>query len=347
MFSEISSAQWVLWLGLAIGVAYGVTTQLSGFCLNSAVRQQVLARDGNKLRSFLLAIVVAILGTQIAAHQGLIDLSSSIYLPNSFSWWLVPFGGLMFGYGMILARGCGSRTLVLLAQGNLRSLLVLLCLGISAFATLSGVLAPLRATVGGFSQMTLSHSTFASDLSRWGFVATLCGLLLIFVFRDKTFLKHRGDVLAGVSVGLLVIAGWLTTGWIGVDEFEPVPVASLTFVAPIGATIQYVMIASGMTLSFGIVVVLGIVLGAHLSARLTGAFRLTGFEKPTDMPRYILGGTLMGVGGALAMGCSIGQGITGMSTLSFISIIAFLGILAGAWLAVWREQSLLAATKPI
>jgi len=347
MLLELSSAQWVLWLGLAIGVAYGAITQLSGFCLNSAVRQHVLARDGSKLRSFLLAVIVALVGTQWAASQGLVDLSRSIYLPTGFSWVLVPIGALMFGYGMILARGCGSRTLVLLAQGNMRSLVVLLCLGISAFATLIGVLAPLRAAIGGFSQMTLSHSTFASDLSRWGFVAVLCGLVLLFVFSDKKFFKHRGDLLAGLAVGLLVIAGWLTTGWVGADDFEPVPVASLTFVAPIGATIQYIMIASGMTLNFAIVVVLGILLGAHASARLTGAFRLTGFEKPTDMPRYILGGTLMGVGGALAMGCSIGQGITGMSTLSFISMIAFIGILAGAWLAVRREQFLLAAPKPI
>lgn len=344
---ELSTGNWVLVAGLVIGVVFGVTGQRTGFCLNSAIRRQLFSGDGNKLRSFLLAIAVATLGTQLAVAAGLLDLSKSIYLPNKFSWLLVIVGGLMFGYGMILARGCGARTLVLFAQGNLRSLVVLLCMGVTAFATLTGVLAPVRTALAELTQVTLAHSTFESTALRWGFVMVFCSSLLIFVFSRKGFVKHRRDLVAGLVIGALVVAGWLTTGWLGADDFEPVPLVSLTFVGPVGATIQYSMIATGTSLTFGIVTVMGVLLGAHVSSRLNGTFELVGFEAAADMPRYIGGGVLMGVGGALAMGCSIGQGITGLSTLSYVSMLAFGSIAAGAWLALRRDLSGHTAPKPV
>ena len=144
-----------------------------------------------------------------------------------------------------------------------------------------------------------------------------------------------------------MVAGWLATGWLGYDDFEPTPLTSLTFVGPVGATIQYSMIATGMELNFGIVVVLGVIIGSFIIAHLSGQFRLIGFEEHTPMPRYIVGGILMGVGGALAMGCSVGQGLTGLSTLSYVSMIAFAGILLGAWLALRRELSIVTPPKPV
>ena len=132
---------------------------------------------------------------------------------------------------------------------------------------------------------------------------------------------------------MLITAGWFVTGWLGADEFEPAPSASLTFIAPIGETIQYTMIATGMRLGFGVTVMVGVVLGSFAAAKWSKTFRLQGFATPSEMLRYMGGGTLMGVGGALAMGCSIGQGLTGFSTLTYASMLAFAAMLAGARLA--------------
>ncbi|MCD8504601.1 MAG: YeeE/YedE family protein [Burkholderiaceae bacterium] len=344
---ELSASQWVLWLALAIGLAYGLVGQISGFCLNSALRQQLTSGNGNKLRAFALAMLVAILGSQLLDATGVIDLSQSIYSITQGSLVLTAVGGILFGFGMIRARGCGARSLVLLGQGNLRSLVVLLVMGIAAFATLSGVLGPLRSSITDSTMVTMQSATFTSETDRWGFIAIFGGLLFAFLARDKGFWRQRLDVMAGFVIGLLVVAGWLVTGWIGFDEFEPTPLVSLTFVAPVGSTIQYAMIATGMTLNFGILVVIGVVLGSFLAARVTGSFKVTGFDQTTAMPRYLLGATCMGVGGALALGCSIGQGLTGMSTLSYMSMLSFAGICTGGWLALRLERSSITSSEPV
>lgn len=344
---EFSASEWVLWLGLAIGLVYGVVGQLSGFCLNSALRQQITGNNGTKLRAFALAMLVAILGSQVLDAAGVIDLSQSIYQTPQASWLLTVLGGALFGFGMIRSRGCGARSLVLLGQGNLRSLVVLLVMGIAAFMTLGGILGPLRSSLTEATLITTQSGTFTSEAGRWGFVAIFGGLLLAFIVKDKAFWQQRLDVVSGVAMGLLVVAGWLVTGWVGFDEFEPTPLVSLTFVAPVGTAIQYAMIATGMTLSFGVVVVFGVVIGSFFSAKGTGRFSVTGFDKATDMPRYLVGAACMGIGGALALGCSVGQGLTGMSTLSFISMLAFAGICGGGWLALRLERSGVATPEPI
>ncbi len=344
---ELSPSQWVIWLGLAIGLVYGVVAQVSGFCLNSAFRQQLMSNNGTKLRAFALAMLVAMFGSQLLDAAGVIDLSQSIYQTPQASWALTVLGGVLFGFGMIRARGCGARSLVLLGQGNLRSLVVLLIMGIAAFMTLSGVLAPLRTSLTESTLVTMQSSTFTSEAGRWGFIAVFGGLLLAFLFKDKGFWRQRMDVIAGIVIGLLVVAGWLVTGWIGFDEFEPTPLVSLTFVAPVGSTVQYAMIATGMTLSFGVMVVFGVVIGSFTAAKTTGKFSVAGFDKSTDMPRYLVGALCMGVGGALALGCSVGQGLTGLSTLSFISMLAFAGICIGSWLALRFERSSIPTPEPV
>jgi uncharacterized protein len=343
----MSTSEIVLWSALVIGLIYGVMGQVSGFCLNSALRHQFTLGDGTKLRAFSLALLVAVLGTQFAHAWGLIDLSQSIYRATTTSWLLIFIGGVLFGFGMLRARGCGARALILLGQGNLRSLVVLLCLGISAYMTLTGVLGPWRDLLAQHTSVTLQASTFESDWMKWGFIVLFGLAIVYFLSRDHKFWGQRRDVLSGIVIGALVVAGWLVTGWIGFDEFEPTALSSLTFVAPIGATIQYSMIASGMSLNFGIAIVLGVVTGSYISARLNRQFKWEGFEKSTDMPRYLVGALCMGVGGALAMGCSIGQGITGMSTLSYTSMLALAGICAGGWLALRLEASPISTSEPV
>ena len=326
------------WSGLAIGVAFGALGQSTGFCLNRAVKDYVESKNLLKARSFALAMLVAIVGTQLLAITELIDFSTAIYRTSNFSWLLLPLGATMFGYGMMLANGCGARTVVLLAQGNLRSLVVLLCLGISAYATLSGVLGPLRTMLAQATSVPLGGLYEWSSLSNRFLVGLLLVTLAWFVFYRGMIVRSAKDFFGGLGVGLLVVAGWIATGWLAADEFEPTPLVSLTFIAPIGETIQYLMIATGMRFGFPIAVICGVLLGSFVIAALRGTLQLQGFSTPREMGRYVLGGMLMGVGGALGLGCSIGQGLTGMSTLAFSSMIASLCILLGAGLAAQRNR---------
>lgn len=323
----------VLWAGLLIGLIFGACGQATGFCLQRGLVERWSGSAGNKLQAFALALAVALLGTQALSALGLVDLSKSLYLMPSYSWLLLPVGGLMFGYGMGLANGCGARALVLLGTGNLRSLVVLLCLGIAAYMTLTGLLGPLRMALAGSTTVSPALLTVPSGWPQILLVAVAALALLFFAFRGPASARRAGDLTGGVIVGLLIIAGWFVTGWLGNDDFEPLPVISLTFVAPVGDVIQYAMLATGMSLRFGIAVVAGVVAGALLLSLLRREYRLQGFDTPRQMLRYIAGGVFMGAGGALALGCSIGQGLTGLSTLSFSSMLSAAAIVIGARLA--------------
>lgn len=327
-----------LWAGFIIGALFGICGQITGFCLHRGLQQYWSGRDGYQLNAFALALAVALAGTHVIASMGLVDIGSSLYLTPSYSWLLLPLGGLMFGYGMTLSNGCGARALVLLGQGNLRSFVVLLCLGISAYITISGLIAPLRMRALELTVITPAAVTLTPGTLRTAVIWILAAALVLFALRRRESGDRTRELAGGAIVGLLIVAGWLATGWLGADDFDPMPVTSLTFVAPVGDTVQYFMIATGMNLRFGIAVVLGVLAGSLLAALLRGRCRLQGFEAPDQMARYIVGGILMGIGGAFALGCTIGQGLTGMSTLAFSSVISSLSIVAGARLG-WMLHS--------
>lgn len=292
-----------------------------------------------KLRSFALALAVSLAGSQALGYAGLVKLGDSMYLANPFSWLLLPLGGLLFGWGMVLANGCGARTLVLLGQGNLRSFVVLLCLGITAYMTLTGVIAPLRAAVLEATTVRLASGSFGAPDLRLAIAGVAAIGLAAYAFASDRLQRSRSDIAGGIIVGLLVVAGWLATGRLGQDEFEPTAPSSLSFVAPIGASIQYLMIATGVKPGFDILLVAGVLLGSLAAAVARGRFHLEGFQSPRDMLRYMAGGALMGVGGALAMGCSIGQGLSGLSTLAWSSMIAAVAIVAGNGLALRKIRA--------
>ncbi|MCK9509678.1 MAG: YeeE/YedE family protein [Pigmentiphaga sp.] len=338
----LTPAEIVLWGGLAIGLLFGAVGQASGFCLHRGLHDAWTKQGLAKLRSVALALAVAILGTQAAVAWGMLDLSSAIYTTPTFSWLLVPLGGVLFGLGMTLANGCGARALVLLGEGNLRSLVVLLCLGLAGYATLTGVLAPLRQLVAELTSWSpgvwgLPVTTAYQIVAGLGVLA-----LLVFVFWRGGVWRHPKDAVAGVLIGALVVAGWIVTGVLAADDFDPAPLASLTFVAPIGESLQYLMIATGMSLGFGGAVVFGTLAGSLATALLRREFTWRSFDSPRHMLRSIFGGVAMGVGGALALGCSIGQGLTGMSTLALCSVLATAGIVLGARLGLllpYRAQA--------
>ena len=331
-------AQIAVLSGLVIGLIYGSIGLVSGFCMMSSLRGWWADGDSRLVRTYALAIGVAIAASQLLAARGTVDLGKSIYLQSSFSAPVMFLGGLLFGYGMVLSNGCGSRALVLLGRGNLRSFVVVIVLGIFAEMTLKGLIAPARIAGVQLTQITTKWLSLPAALVNLGLSASLARMLaasvisaafIIFAFAHAPFRRSFGQVAAGLVVGLLVAAGWYATGYLGNDDFNPVPVTSLTFIAPIADALQYVMLSTGSTLNFGIATVGGVFAGSLITALATGRFELEGYRSPQHMLRSAGGAALMGTGGVMAFGCSIGQGLTGLSTLAVASFIAVAGIMLG------------------
>lgn len=348
----------VLWGGLAIGFAFGAVGQRTEFCLAGGLREWWAEARPRRAATFLLALAVAVLGTQIFIAFGWADLHASLYYQDGFSWLLLPLGGALFGCGMILARGCGARALVLLGEGNLRSLVVLLCLGIAAGATLTGPLATLRLSLAEATSipLRLPSPSVPGVLEAWGVAASaaallpgivVAGVLAAVALGSLGLRAAPGQIAGAVAIGLLPPLGWWVTSTLGADEFDPVAAESLTFVAPIGDSIQYLMLSTGTDARFGMTVVAGVVLGAAVSALSRRRFVWRGFDSPQHMLRSMTGGILMGVGGALALGCSIGQGLTGCATLAFSSFVASAGIVGGACAALaWKSRGVVRGRGP-
>ena len=271
----MDTASIVILSGLVIGLVYGSVGLLSGFCLMSGMRGWLAEGDGRLIRTYALAIGVAVAVTQLLAAAGLVDIGKSIYLQPSFSVPVMFFGGLLFGYGMVLSNGCGSRALVLLGRGNLRSFVVVVVLAIFAQMTLKGLIAPPRIAMVAASQTTATANSVPALLAGAGLSATaarmlaasiISAALIIFAFAHPAFRRSPGQIAAGLVIGLLVAAGWFATGYLGADDFNPTPVTSLTFIAPIADALQYVMLSTGSTLNFGIVTVFGVFAGSLVTA---------------------------------------------------------------------------------
>jgi uncharacterized protein len=350
--------------GFAAGLVFGATAQRTNFCTMGAISDMVLMGSRNRFRAWILAIAVALLGSQALYALGIVDLGKSIYLTPNLGWAGAVLGGLLFGFGMTMTGGCGNKTLVRVGGGSLKSLVVLLCLGIAAYATLRGIVGPLRqalesatnlnlTTLGiprqGVADIVAAGTGVGATGIRLALTVLVAGGFLYYCFRDAAFRASPRDIAGGLIIGALIPVGWLITGHLGADEFDPVPLASFTFVAPIGETVQYAMTYTGAKISFGIATVLGVIVGAGLAAAATGTFRLEGFADTSDTLRHIGGGLIMGIGGVLALGCTIGQGITGMSTLALGSVIAWLSILAGGYLGIkyLEEGSLAGALRAV
>jgi uncharacterized membrane protein YedE/YeeE len=334
----MDTASIVVLAGLVIGLVYGAVGLLSGFCMMSSLRGWWGEGDGRLVRTYALAMGMAIASSQLLAARGFVDLGKSIYLQPTFSAPLMFLGGLLFGYGMVLSNGCGSRALVLLGRGNLRSFVVVIVLGIVAQMTLKGLIAPARIAMVQVSQATAATNSLPALLSSLGLseisarmsaASVTSAALIIFAFAHMPFRRSPGQIAAGLVVGALIAAGWCATGYLGADDFNPTPVTSLTFIAPIADALQYAMLSTGLTLNFGIATVGGVFAGSLVTALVTKRFHLEGFQSPRHMLRSAFGAALMGTGGVMAFGCSIGQGLTGLSTLALASFVAVAGILLG------------------
>lgn len=333
------------------GLCLGIISHRTHFCTMGAISDVVHLGDWTRARQWALAIAVAMLGFAALTDLGLIDSSKTLYASTRLMWLSTIVGGVMFGYGMVIASGCGNKALVRIGGGNLKSVVVFVVMGISAFATLKGITAVLRASTVDtfFIDMPAGVSLNALGIPGAGYL--FAALLLLWVLRDKDFWTFN-SFLAGVGVGGVVVAMWWVSGHLGFvpehpETLDAVYVATssgrieaLNFVAPIANTLDWLMFYSDASkvLTTGVMAVTGVVCGAALSALQGKTFRLEGFANPRDLSQHLLGSVLMGVGGVTAMGCTIGQGLSGMSTLSLNAFLALAAIVLGAVVSL-RQQA--------
>jgi len=352
-FAHLASL--VVALGFVLGLVFGAVAHKANFCTMGAVADVVNVGDWGRMRMWLLAIAVAVAGANALDWVGLVDLSRSAYPAARCPWIAYIVGGFLFGIGMTLASGCGSRSVVRVGGGNLKSLVVLVFLAISADMTIRGLFAPARVEVLGAVAMQFDQGqdlpwVVATQLGvgRHGLQLWITALivvpLLFFVFKDRTFRATREQVFGGLVLGLVIVAGWYVTGHIGFIAEDPDTLQeaylgsrtarpeSLTYVGPVANTLEWLQFRTDESsqLSFGVAVVAGTLLGSFAYAILTRNFRWESFTSASDTRNHIIGGILMGFGGVTAMGCTIGQGITGLSTLAVGSFLVFFSIIAGA-----------------
>ena len=315
----------------AVGIGFGALARWSGFCLRGAVEDALTKPDAPRARGFLLAIVVGLVAVQALVFAGKLDLSKAVVLPNQLFWGGALLGGLMFGVGMVLTGGCGTRMLVLAGGGNLRSVVVFVVFGFVAYATIRGILAPTRAALMAASSVNLAKQTLPLAVGAVVLVAAL-----VFIFWRRVPPRH---LVGGALIGLLVPLGYLVTTVLGGDEFEPATVESINVTRGGGDSLIYLLTWTGSKINFGIAFVGGILVGATSMALVQRDFKLVGFEQPADMLRYAAGGALMGAGGVLALGCTVGNGLTGIASLAPTSFIALPAmVLAAAATMKWRGR---------
>lgn len=356
----------VLWATFALSLVFGFVAQRTNFCTMGAVADIANFGDWTRMRQWLLAIGVAIVASTVLAASGLIDPAKSLYATPRFTALGYVVGGLAFGFGMVLAGGCGSRTLVRLGGGSLKSLVVFVVLGLTAFITLRGALGVFRvgfidpvgaqlATSQDLPSLVAAASGAARSTLQWILGLAIGGALMIFALARRDFWRFD-NLLAGFVIGGVIAGVWYVSGHVGHLEEHPLTLEetflatnsgrmeSLSFVAPIAYVLDWLMFYSDKSkvLTLGTVGVFGMVLGSAAAALAHRSFRWEGFGNTEDTANHIVGGVLMGFGGVTALGCTVGQGLSGVSMLALGSFIALASIIGGALLGLryqnWRVE---------
>lgn len=361
--------QQVLLGALGLSFLFGLIGQRTHFCTMGAVSDIVSMGDWSRMRMWALAAGVAMMGFQVLAYLGWVDPGRTLYASDRFIWFSALIGGSLFGLGMVLGSGCGSKTLIRIGAGSLKSVVVFLVMGVAAFATMKGLTAVIRVeTVDRAALAVPAPGTLPALLAtvvdvsatQLGLVLGLVlgGALSLWALLSRSF-RSLDHWVGGIGLGALVVAMWWLSGHVGFVSEHPqtldeVFVAtysgraeSFTFVAPMAHTLDWLMFFSDKNklLTLGVVTVVGVVSGSAVAAVAGRSFRWEGFRDTEDTALHLGGGVLMGVGGVTAMGCTVGQGLSGLSTLSLSSFLALAGILAGSYAGlrwqIWRlERSL-------
>ncbi len=367
MDNAINPALVVVWGGFVLAFIFGAVANKGNFCIMGAISDVVNIGHWGRMRMWLLAVAVAIIGANLLHYFGQVDLTKSVYQRPVLPWLSLLLGGALFGVGMTISAGCTNKNLVRLGGGSLRSLVVLVFLAISAYMTLKGLFAQWRSSyldpvAIDLTALGLANPGLGTLVAKFtglpgptALLATLGGvgvLLLVFVFIDARFRRNQVQVIGALVLGLLVVAGWYLTGHLGYGENpETLEMAyfatntrtleSMSFVAPTAYSLELFVLWTDKSLriSFGIASVAGVVLGSFAYAVVSRQFRWEGFASLQDLRTQLTGAVLMGSGGVTAMGCTVGQGMSGLSTLALGSFLAVASIVAGAVATMqWQQR---------
>ncbi|MEY3485540.1 MAG: hypothetical protein RLZZ586_1263 [Pseudomonadota bacterium] len=353
-----------LLITLFITTILGIIMQKTSFCTLGAVSDGILMEDWSRMRQWCLAIGIAILGVALMSHLGWIDVSKSFYTGNRVLYLSTVIGSTLFGIGMVLASGCGSKTLIRIGGGNLKSIVVFIVLGLVAYMTMRGFLGIMKANT--IDKVSLSLNTnqdlpsilsasfgIAKESLRSILALIIGGAFIGFAVLKKSFWNTE-NLLAGIGVGVGITAIWWVSGHYAHLTEDPNTLQeaflvtnsgrmeSLSFVAPYAFALDWMMFTSDKSkvLTIGIVAVIGMILGSAISSILSKNFRWESFRGVEDTANHLVGAALMGFGGVTAVGCTVGQGLSGLSTLALNSFIAFPGFILGAYIGLqylqWR-----------
>jgi uncharacterized membrane protein YedE/YeeE len=379
IFEDFSTAhQTVLLVVFGIAFVMGAVVNKTNFCTMGAVSDLVNMGDSGRIRAWIFAMAVALIGVIVLEASGTMSVDQTLppYRGSNFAWLEYILGGIIFGVGMTLGSGCGNKTLIRIGGGNIKSILVFAVIAVCAYFMLNPFPGTDKTLYSElfypWTSPTSASLTTGQDLGSvvgnvagtdFGTTRTVIGVILValmlwFVFKSADFRSSFDNKLAGVVVGLAIIGAWYATGslvsidadgetmnWTQYASAEnwdmleddadarprDVGVQSYTFINPIGQTLRYAANGFESTfVTFGLVAVLGVILGSFAWAVISKGFRLEWFVNFKDFLTHLIGGILMGIGGVLALGCTIGQAITGVSTLAIGSFLAFGGIVFGS-----------------
>jgi len=354
---ELSNLHLVAILGFIIAMVFGFVGNKTHFCSMGAISDVVNMGSKGRMGAWFLAIGIAILGVQYLYISGRVDIDASVYRSPNLYLLSYILGGILFGVGMTLAAGCGQRNLVRVGGGNLKALIVLIVLGVTAYMTMRGILAIVRleyvyainadlTNQGINNQGLFSYIGSLLKIEDISWLQKIGGFVVAFgfiayAFKHEEFRKSFDNILAGVAIGACVVAAWYVTGYVGQDDFDPITPQGMAFIGPTGNTISYLMTFTGAEINFGIAVVLGMIFGSFIYAIISGTFRIETFSNKSEMLNHLVGAVMMGFGGVLSFGCTIGQGVTGMSTLAIGSFLTLASIIFGSALTMKIQYHML------
>ncbi|KIN61046.1 YeeE/YedE family protein [Sulfitobacter noctilucae] len=336
MFSGLSDAAVLALMGLGGGVVLGLAARLGRFCTLGSIEDFLYQGSSLRLRMWGLAIGFAGLCAHGLMALGLLDPAQSVYHLAPWTPVMAIFGGLLFGYGMALAGNCGFGALARFGGGDLRSFVVVVVMGISAYIVLSGPFAAARVWAVSATEIQIQPRSYPELISAASglaplLIGTVISLAIIAVsLTSAQFRQRPAMVFTGTMVGLAVVSGWAGTQWVATHGFSDSAVQSHTFTSPLGETLLFLMTSSGGGLSFGVGSVFGVLSGAFAGSLVKGHFRWEACEDPRELKRQVLGAAFMGAGAILALGCTIGQGISAFSLLTLNAPLVFAAIFIGA-----------------